>query len=379
MTEVKLENLKDLIKCQESPCVSIYMSTKAVHKGEFKKLKISFKNLLQEVEEKLKANWNFKQRYIDKFLQDASALAVNNNFWQEQKEGLAVFISPDRFEYFKLAVDTYDHSHVSFDFNLKQLNAEFQANQKYYILALSPNYNQLYQASRNNIEKIEANNMPTNIKDYLNLDDKAAEKQQSISAAGGSTVFHGQGGAPDDDNQDLIRYLKEVDRIINLELKEENCHLVIAADDSVFALYKNINSYNKLLEENLSGNAKQMNKKELKNKSWAIFEKHLHDDLKEVKERYLELKASDKTSDSLEAIVESAYQGKVDTLLLNKEMGKSGVFIEDKNQVKLIDNDIDYDLYNFAAVQTIKNGGSVYSLLKEEMPADKNIIALYRY
>ena len=242
MTEIKLETVKDLIQCQESPCISIYMSTKAVHRGEFKKLKITFKNLLQEVEEKLKNNWDFKQRDVDKFLEDASALAVNNNFWQEQKEGLAVFISPDQFEYFKLSVDTYDKSHVSYNFNLKQLISEFQDNQKYYLLALSPNHNQLYQATRNNIEEVEVDGLPVNIKEFLNLDDEAAEKHQSINTAGGSAVFHGQGGASDDDNQDLIHYLKEIDRVINLELKEENSYLVVAADDSVFALYQNINN-----------------------------------------------------------------------------------------------------------------------------------------
>jgi hypothetical protein len=129
MTDVKLETLKNLIQSQESPCISVYMSTKAVHKGEFKKLEIKFKNLLQEVEEKLKTKWDFKQRDIDKFLEDASALAVNNNFWQEQKEGLAVFIAPGQFKYFRLSVDTYDKSHVSYNFNIKQLNSELRDNQ----------------------------------------------------------------------------------------------------------------------------------------------------------------------------------------------------------------------------------------------------------
>jgi len=77
--ELKLETLKDLIQCQESPCVSIYMSTKAVHKGEFKKLEIEFKNLLQEVEEKLEKNWDFKQRDVDKFLDEAYTLAADSN------------------------------------------------------------------------------------------------------------------------------------------------------------------------------------------------------------------------------------------------------------------------------------------------------------
>ena len=379
MTEVKLETLKNLIQCQESPCVSIYMSTKAVHKGEFKKLEIAFKNLLQEVEEKLKNNWDFKQRDADKFLEEAAELAVNNNFWQEQKEGLAVFIAPDQFEYFKLSVDTYNKSHVSYNFNIKQLNSELRDNQKYYLLALSPNHNQLYQASRNNIETVEVEDLPLNIKDFLNLDDEAAEKHQSINTAGGSAVFHGQGGASDDDNEDLMHYLKEIDRIINLELKDENSYLVVAADDSVFSLYKNINSYDKLLAENLSGNAKQMNKKELREKSWDIVESHLHDYLKNIKERYSELKAGEKSSANLEDIVEAAHYSKIDTLLLNKEAEKAGVFIEEENNIKLMENDKDYDLYNFAAVQTIKNGGDVYSLKKEEMPENEDILAIYRY
>ena len=378
MTEVKLETLKDLIQCQESPCVSIYMSTKAVHKGEFKKLEIEFKNLLQEVEEKLKKDWDFKQRDVDKFLEDASALAVNNNFWQEQKEGLAVFISPEQFEYFSLAVDTYNKTHVSYNFNLKQLIADFQDNQQYYLLALSPKHNQLYQASRNNIEEVELEGLPLNIKEFLNLDDEAAEKHQSINTAGGSAVFHGQGGASDDDNQDLIHYLKEIDRVINVELKEKNKHLVIAADDSVFALYQNINNYDNLVEENISGNAKQMNKKELRKKGWEIVEAHLHDYLKEVKARFLELKSGDKTSSNLEDIIEAANYSKIDTLLLNKKAEKAGVFVEEENEIKLMDNK-DYDLYNFAAVQTIKNGGDVYSLEKEEMPEAEDILAIYRY
>ena len=379
MAEVKLETLKDLIQCQESPCVSIYMSTKAVHKGEFKKLEIEFKNLLQEVEEKLEKNWDFKQRDVDKFLKEAYTLAADSTFWQEQKEGLAVFISEARFDYFKLDVDIYNKSYVSYSFNLKQLISELWDEQKFYLLSLSPNYNQLYEVNRNNIEELEIEKMPANIKEFLNLDDEAAEKHQSINTAGASTVFHGQGGASDDDNEDLIHYLKEIDKIISEELKEETAYLVVAADDSVFSLYKNINSYEFLLDENLSGNSKQMNKKDLREKSWQLVKPHLHDHLEKIKNRYLKLKASDKTAQKLEDVVEAAYYSKVDTLFVNKRAEEPGVFIEDENEIKIIDNDKDYDLFNFAAVQTILNGGRVFPLEKEEMPDNEDILAIYRY
>ncbi|SIR10337.1 baeRF7 domain-containing protein [Halanaerobium kushneri] len=379
MTEIKLETLKDLIQCQESPCVSIYMSTKAVHKGEFKKLEIEFKNLLQEVEEKLEENWDFKQRDVDKFLNQAYTLAADSAFWQEQNEGLAVFISPDRFEHYKLAVDTYDKSHVSYSFNLKQLIAELKDNQQYYLLALSPNHSQLYLADRNKIEEVNVEEMPANIKEFLNLDEEAAEKYQSVNTAGGSSVFHGQGAASDDDNEDLIHYLKEIDRVINRELKDSNNYLVVAADDSVFSLYKNINNYDNLLAANLSGNSRQMNKKELLQNSWQIVEPHLHDYLNKDKERYLELQATEKTASNLEDIVEAAHYSKIDILFLNKRAEKAGVFVEDENEIKTMGNNKDYDLYNFSAVETLVNGGEVYPLDSEEMPVESDIAAIFRY
>jgi len=81
----------------------------------------------------------------------------------------------------------------------------------------------------------------------------------------------------------------------------------------------------------------------------------------------------------LEDIIEAANYSKIDTLLINKKAEKNGVFDEEENEIKLMGNNKDYDLYNFAAVQTIKNGGDVYSIEKEEMPEDEDVIAIYRY
>ena len=93
----------------------------------------------------------------------------------------------------------------------------------------------------------------------------------------------------------------------------------------------------------------------------------------------MEIRSSDKSSSELEEIVEAAHYGKVDTLVLNKLAEKAGVFVEDENEVKLMENTKDYDLYNYAAVETIKNGGSVYSIEKNEMPEENDILAIYRY
>jgi hypothetical protein len=122
-----------------------------------------------------------------------------------------------------------------------------------------------------------------------------------------------------------------------------------------------------------------MNYKELRENGWEIVKSHIHDYLEKVKERYNELKASNKSSDQLDKIVESAYYGKIDTLVLNKSAEKAGIFQEEEKEIKLMEGAKDYDLYNYAAVETIKNGGTVYSLEKEELPEETDILAIYRY
>lgn len=377
MTQKRLESLKDLVQCQENPCISIYMSTEAVHQGDFKKLEIEFKNLLKEVEKKLEKHWDFKKREVEKLLKEAYSLAEDTTFWQKQRESIAVFISPNKFDYYLLASDSYNKTHVSYGFNLKQLAAAFREDQQFYLLALSPNYNRLYQVRANNIEELEVEGLPENVKEFLNLDEQAAEKYQAASSAGSTSIFHGQGAAADQDNQDLIRYFREINKIIEQELEDD--YLLLAVDDSVFSIYQDVNSYDHLLADHLSGNIRDLNKKELRQKSWQIVEAYFKDDLKNIKNKYLDLKSSDKAAADLNKIVEAAHHSKIDTLFVNKKAEKSGIFSEAENEVVAKDAAKDYDLYNLAVVQTVLNGGDVYVLDKDDMPEQNDIAAVYRY
>lgn len=196
----------------------------------------------------------------------------------------------------------------------------------------------MYRADRNTIDEVELKELPTNIKEFLNIDDEGAQKYQSMSRAGTASVFHGE-GATDDDQEDLLHYLREVDRVIFKELKSKDDYLLIVSDDHLFSLYKDdINSYSNLLEKNLSGNVKDINKKELKEKSWEIVEPHIHDYLKSVKEEFAQLKGSEKISKELEEILEAAYFSRVDSLMINKEADKEGFFSAEEKEIKDIND-----------------------------------------
>jgi hypothetical protein len=42
-------------------------------------------------------------------------------------------------------------------------------------------------------------------------------------------------------------------------------------------------------------------------------------------------------------------------------------------------NQGEYDLYNFAAINTIANGGQVYVLDENQMPDGEDVVAMYRF
>ncbi len=378
MNEINLQTLKELISCEDEPCISIYMSTQSVKKGEFTKLKIEFKNLVQKVKEKLKKRWEFKEREIKKMLSPIETLVEEVDFWQNQKSGLAVFLSKDTFEYYKLPVDFADKTHVSRYFNIKQLISVLWDNPEYYLLALSPNYSKLYKCDRSEINELEIKDLPKNIKEFLNLDEEAAETSFSMSKAGSSSIYHGRGGG-EEDNEDLLHYLRKIDEVVNNRLKNTKEKLIITADDNLFSHYQNINTYPHMLNKNVNGNPEKISSDKLHGKSLQLIEPHLHDYTDEVLTKYGELKNTDKSSEDLEDIIEASYFSKVDTLLLNKTAEKEGFFDKDNNKVQKDNSYKDYDLYNFAALHVINNGGKVYPLRSEEMPDGVDIAAIYRY
>jgi hypothetical protein len=70
-------------------------------------------------------------------------------------------------------------------------------------------------------------------------------------------------------------------------------------------------------------------------------------------------------------------------LLIKKNVYQYGTFDAEENKVHLAAEENGQkgicDLYNFAAINTITNGGQVYVLDEEQIPDGEDIIAMYRF
>ncbi len=99
MKVLSREELRTLIESPQQVKVSIYMPTHRT--GDIEQDPIRLKNLLRDAESQLIS----KEMHIPdagELLKPAQKLLSDSYFWQHQGDGLAIFLSPDIFQYYRV-------------------------------------------------------------------------------------------------------------------------------------------------------------------------------------------------------------------------------------------------------------------------------------
>jgi len=151
----------------------------------------------------------------------------------------------------------------------------------------------------------------------------------------------------------------------------------------LFPIYKEINTYPYLLDNSVEGNPDDIPPDAINKKTREIAFEYFKKQISEIDRIYHDLKGTGKTSTQLEDIVSASCFSRIDNLLIKNNISQYGKFDSENNTVQLITNEAKendfYDLYNFAAINTILNGGQVYVLDGEQMPDGEDILAIYRF
>lgn len=378
MDKIRKEDLQKLINHKEEPCISLYMSTTPQAGNEVNKMSIQYKNLLKKAREELKINWKKDDKEIDKLLGQAREISQDRSFWFNQTEGLAVFISPETFLFYRVPIDFEDKVIVSKYFNIKQLIPELFEDRRYFVLTLSRQHNSLYQCTPDSITPIEIENTPANIDETLQYDDPE-ENIQYHSGNSSEAIFHGQGVTNEDNKEDLMRYLRQIDQGLNTYLHNKEDPLVVISVKDLFPLYKKANSYSNLLDDFVHGNPENMKLTEIQHNTKDIIEPYFQNYKKEALEKFNENLGTEKSESDINEIIPGTVHGRVDLLLLKADKDEWGIYNHEEQEVRLLEDIGYYDLYNYAALNTIANGGNVYLLEPELMPDNVDIGAVYRY
>jgi hypothetical protein len=383
---VTKEDLAFLIREHNEPCISVYLPTLRLP-SESKQNLIRFKNLTSQAEKELLGR-GYRAADVGTLLKPAQEMTKDTLFWQQQSDGMAAFLSPDLFRYFRLPAPFPEIVIVGHRFHLKPLFPLLSDNGRFYILTLSQNQVRLLQGSRFGVEEVELQGVPKSLAEALKYDNPESQLQFHTrtppGAPGGGqrpAMFHGQGVGIDESKINILRFFQQVDKGLQKKCGDEKVPLVLAGVEYLLPIYQQANSYPQLIREGIRGNPEEVSDQDLKEQAWGLLEPYFKKGLKEAVEHYRERLGTGRASKDLPEIVSGAYHGRVEALFVSVGEQRWGTYDPDRDRVRIEPEAKPgtEDLLDFAAVHTYLKGGKVFAVPPSEMPDAGPLAALFRY
>jgi hypothetical protein len=254
----------------------------------------------------------------------------------------------------------------------------------FYVLALSQNEVRLLRATRRGVEPVALQDAPGSLSETLRHDDPERQLQFHTGTNGGGgnrpAAFHGHDAHPDP-GEDLLRFFRQVDAEVTEKLKGQKAPLVLAGVGFLLPIYREASAHPDVLDEGVEGNPGASSLEELRDRAWEFVRPRFEEARREALARHARFAGTGQASDTLVEIVPAAFFGRVEALFVARGSRRWGFFNPASGAAHEHGEPErgDRDLVDFAAVQTFLNGGAVYVLEPEEVPAGVPAAAVFRY
>lgn len=363
-------------------CVSLYMPAHRAG-GETEQDPIRFKNLLRQAEERLLTE-GMRSAEVRNFLKEPQRLLQDQSFWRHQSDGLALFYSEDIFHFFRLPIRFTELVVIADRFHVKPLLPILTSDSTFFILAASQNQLRLLEGTQHTVDEIELEGVPQNLAETL--PDGFPEKQLQFHTGTPSgkgnrpAVFHGH-----ETNNEIKNRIRQWFRIINKHIRgilpNGQSPLALAGVDTLFPLYKEVNTYPHLMDEGIPGNPEGLSPDDLHQKAWAIVEPVFKREREGAYARYRQLAGTGQTTTDVTEAVLAAHHARIDVLFVAVGVQVWGRFDSQEDKVYAHESPEpgDQDLLDLLAIQTLIKGGAVYAVPPEEVPDQGLLAAIFRY
>ncbi len=388
MSDFSKDDLKTLSGRREGPAVSLYIPTHQAG-ADTRENHIRFKNGAREAE-RLLTEGGMDPKAAQALLGPAYSLVEDNDFWQHQKAGFAMFLTEGETQQY-LAPRAFDELVVVSDrFHLKPLLPLLTDDGRFYVLASSLGNTRLFEASRDDVSEVDLGDTPTTLDEALKYDDPEESLQQNtISTMSGApgradTAFHGTGAEDDDRKMKILRFFRKLDNGVRDALGDavsKGVPLVFMGVDYLFPLYKEANHYTHLLGEAVGHDPDRLSAEEVHERAWETVQPHFHKKQEEARGRLEEALAKDLGSSDLQELLPASTDARIETLFVAVGAQRWGRYDEEARAAEMHDAEEqgDEDLLDFVAVQTLLNGGVVYAVAPDEVPGESMAAAIFRF
>lgn len=381
------DTLSQLLAKRDAPCLSLYQPT---HRSfpERQQDPIRFKHLVRQLEESLKQQGRADQ--AKSLLKPFQDLIDDPDFWNANRDGLAVFGAKDYFEVFRLQRSVPELAVANDRMHLKPLLRIAQSADRYQILAITLDSVRLFEGNRDSVDEVVlGDGVPKTVEEALGRE--LTEKGQTGFPQGFGRasergdpmqVESGGAGRQDEIDRDRDRFFREVDRaILEHHSRRSKLPLILAALPEHQFHYRKHSHNSFLLAEGIESDVSLLSRDELRQKSWMVMQPRYIKRLEGFINQYGESHGQGLATDQLEQIGQATLEGRVATLLVEAERQIPGV--ADQQQGKALpvadDTATTPDLLDELTIWTLEQGGEVISVPTERMPTESGAAAIYRF
>lgn len=383
LSDVTVRNEFDpaLFSDHDGPLVSLYMTTHR-HAPENRQDPIRYKNLVTEAKNLLELNYDRKD--YEGILEPLDLLETyrDADIWRKSKDGLAVLASTEGVTVYKLDYPVDEFVSVTDSFHIKPLIRNFQFGSHYYLLAIDENGFEVFEGDFHSIEKLE---MPDGVEtefrkefdDYTNALSGMNGHQGSHSP-----TYHRYGDKSEVDEKDTEEHFRYAAKAVEENFaKYRSCPVILVGLPENQAIFRPVASIPTLLDESIDKPIGSMDEKEVLERAVGIVtgvqEARIHDRL----ERFGSELSQGRASADPREIAHALAERKVEVLFIEQDTLIPGSFDPETGSLSYGADMLDAsdDITDDLAQATYLQGGEVYVLPKDRMPADTGTAAIYRY
>lgn len=373
-----------------SVCQPVYGRFPAISKDILR-----FRNLFGLFRDSLAEHYHKKA--IEKLLAPFDQLAVDNPFWTHPFKGLAVYGAPGMFRAVRLSDPVAERAVFADTFYLKPLIEQYETADRYQVLSLSRKPLRLFEGQRQHLQEAQLHpSIPRCVADVQTYvpEPVAAPKprrgHEGLKEALPAQAAHHRGlGSKDRQDQDrdifdpeLIRFFHVVDeRVAERHSKPTGWPLLLAATPEYQGVFRGIAKNPCLLDEPLDVHIGGMSVHEASALVWNVLRPRYEAQWRARSAKFAEASAKGFASDLAAQIAQAAAEGRVETLLVERDKRADGQIEPEEELAKPTSRDhreVD-TLLDAVAQLALNNGAEVIVVPPEQMPSATGLAAIFRY
>ena len=379
-------DLDELLAFDKSPAISIYLPTHSVGR-EVRQDAIRLRNLLSEAAKRLTA-CDKRGPEIDALLRPARRLVDDEEFWRHQEEGLAIFLGAGFERIHHLPVAVPEELAIAGHFCIKPLLPLIDSSGAFWVLTVSAARTRLYQGSRWNFAEVTGLDLPQGLADiWGETEYQEAHKASPVGRPqrGPSGLANAQalGDSPEELHKtQLTELLRRVAAVVEPVIKRQPAPVILVAEPKIQGHFREIAKWKELLPEGVLEFPDAMAMHELHKKACAVFAPRENEARAEWLGRLQTLLGNNgKATSSAEEIVKAARYGRIDRLFLCDGQRLWGSFDEAHDRIVAHREPRagDDDLFDYAALMTLRQGGNVTLVDRTQLPPTGPAAAILRY